>query len=220
MFPIRDSTPRQSFPFVNYALILLNVLVFVVELAAPNFDVFVDRYAFIPAQFSFFRIDSYFPIFTALFVHGGFLHIASNMWFLHIFGDNIEDRFGHLLYLFFYLAAGFIATMGQYVFTAGSPVPMIGASGAVSGVAGAYYVLFRHSKVETLVALFLVWTVIELPASFVLGYWFVTQLFAGLGSLATIDINQGGIAFFAHIGGFIFGYLVAKGTRSEGKTAT
>lgn len=210
MFPIRDSTPRERFPFVNYAIILLTAVVFLLQIAAPNFEEFIFSFGFIPKDFHMTVLSSYSSVFTSLFLHGGFFHILSNMWFLHIFGDNVEDRFGHLSYLMFYLFAGFVATMTQYIFATQSAVPMIGASGAVSGVAGAYYFLFRNSKVETLIALFFTWTIVELPASVVLGYWFLTQVFSGLGSLASVSVNQGGIAFFAHIGGFIFGYLIAR----------
>lgn len=151
-------------------------------------------------------------------MHGGFFHIISNMWFLHIFGDNLEDRFGHFKYLLFYLVGGFAATMVQYFISSESIIPMIGASGAVAAVAGAYFVFFKQHTVKTLVVIFLFWDVIELPASFVLGYWFITQVFAGVGSLAAYDLNQGGIAFFAHIGGFIFGWLAAKSSKRYEET--
>lgn len=215
MFPLRDSTPRQRFPFVNYALILLNLYAFFLQLTSPSFETSVYQYGFIPSHFNFFDPTTYIAIFSSLFLHGGVFHILSNMWFLHIFGDNVEDRLGHFTYLGFYLMAGFAATMLQYVLTVQSTIPLIGASGAISGVAGAYYVFFRESRVQTLVFLFVIWTIIELRASIVLGYWFLTQLFAGVGSLASADVNQGGIAFFAHVGGFVFGYIMAKSASTK-----
>ncbi len=215
MFPIRDSTPRLTTPYINYIIIFSSVFVFFLQLGSSNFELFVYQYGFIPRDFNAFILSSYQPIFSSLFLHGGIFHILSNMWFLHIFGDNVEDRLGHILYLFFYLAGGFFATITQYFFATTSTVPMIGASGAISAVAGAYFVFFRKSRVQTLVALFLIWTIIDLPASVVLGYWFITQVFAGLGSLASYDLNQGGIAFFAHVGGFIFGYLAAKSLKTR-----
>lgn len=211
MFPLKDSTPRRTFPFINYCIIVLNVIIFFYQLTLPNSDAFVSHYAFIPAQFNYLIPTTYIAIFTSLYLHGGFLHIVSNMWFLHIFGDNIEDVMGHIPYLFFYLLAGFVATMLQYVFIPGSTIPMIGASGAISGIAGAYFVLFRRSKVLTLVTYFFwIWDIIELPVWLFLGYWFILQLFYGLGSVVSFDVNQGGVAWFAHVGGFIFGYLMAR----------
>ena len=130
---------------------------------------------------------------------------------MHIFGDNIEDRLGHIRYLLFYLAAGVVAALSQYFLNPANTIPMIGASGAVSGIAGAYFVFYRKSGIEALVPTFFgLFDIIELPAWFFLGYWFFLQVFNGLGSLVTFDINQGGIAWFAHIGGFIFGYLISK----------
>lgn len=145
-----------------------------------------------------------------MFLHGGFFHLFSNMWFLHIFGDNIEDRMGHIRYILFYFLAGFFAVMAQYFLLTSSKVPLVGASGAISGVAGAYFVFFKRSQVKTLMTLFFFWTIVELPSTIVLGYWFITQIFAGIGSLASYSTDQGGVAFFAHIGGFIFGYLFSK----------
>ena len=138
------------------------------------------------------------------------------MWFLHIFGDNIEDYIGHFRYLFFYLAAGIVSVGAQYVINTESAIVMIGASGAVSGVVGAYFVLFRNSRIEAIVPTFFgVFQMVELPAWFFLGYWFIIQVFSGLGSLTTMDINMGGIAFFAHIGGFIYGFITARSIKQK-----
>ena len=208
MFPIKDSTPRRTFPIVNYLIIALTVYIFFVQLTAPDFEQFVLQFGFVPNRFSFFDLSSYKYILYSIFLHGGFFHIASNLWFLHIFGDNVEDRIGHFRYVIFYLLAGVAAVFAQYIFDPAGTIPMIGASGAISGVTGAYFHLFRHSKIESLVPTFFgFYDIIELPAWFFLGYWFVIQIFSGLGSLA--NIQQGGVAFFAHIGGFVFGYLIA-----------
>ncbi len=213
MFPLGDSTPRRSFPFVNYLIILVNILIFLVQLSALDFEAFVNQYAFIPSHFSFIHLDSYRFILYSLFLHGGWFHILSNMWFLHIFGDNIEDEFGHFKYLLFYLAGGVVATLSQYFLDPQSLIPMLGASGAISAVAGAYFVLFRSSTVRTLIFFFLTIDVVELPVWFFLGYWFVIQLFSGVGSLVTYQ--EGGVAWFAHVGGFIFGFLIAKMLKTE-----
>lgn len=209
MFPIRDSTPRQHFPFVNYSIILVTILVFIRQLTVPDFEVFVQQYSFVPNQFHVFNLASYRQMITSIFLHGSIFHILSNMWFLHIFGDNVEDKLGHFRYFLFYLFAGFVAVFSQLFFTLGSDIPMLGASGAISGVAGAYFVFFRRSTVETLIFLLFLW-IIKIPAWLFLGYWFVIQIFNGVGSLVAFDINQGGIAYFAHVGGFVYGYLIAK----------
>src|SRR3989344_9209794 len=154
MFPIRDLTPRRSFPNVNYLIIVLTVYVFYLQITAPDFEAFIFQYGFIPTRFSFFDVDSYKFILYSIFLHGGLFHIASNLWFLHIFGDNVEDRMGHIQYLIFYILAGVVAVFVQLFFNWGSSIPMIGASGAISGVAGAYFVLFRHSKIQSLVPTF------------------------------------------------------------------
>ena len=216
MFPIRDSQPTRRFPLVNYLIIIVTVFVFLIQISAPDFEQFIYQYGFIPSRFSFSDLDSYRYIIYSLFLHGGWFHLLSNIWFLHIFGDNVEDRIGHLSYLGFYLAAGFAATFLQLLFSLGSSIPMVGASGAISGVAGAYFVLFKRAKIEALAPGFFGFLhPVELPAWFFLGYWFVIQVFSGVGSLVTFDIQQGGVAWFAHIGGFVFGYLVGKQLRAS-----
>lgn len=207
MFPLGDSTPRDSFPIVNYLIIGLCIFAFFLQLSAPDFDAFVFTYGFVPARFSFANPSTYLNILYSMFLHGGFFHIISNLWFLHIFGDNVEDRIGHMKYLIFYILAGFAATFLQLLVTTDPSIPMIGASGAISGVAGAYFVLFRDSKIKTLLTLYVI-RVVELPVWFFLGYWFVIQLFSGVGSL--VAFQEGGVAWFAHIGGFVFGYLTAR----------
>lgn len=211
MFPLRDSTPRYSFPWVNYAIIFLTIYVFILQLMAPDFEEFIYYYGFVPARFDLFNFSTYRYIIYSIFLHGGFFHIVSNLWFLHIFGDNVEDDMGHFLYLFFYLTGGVVALFAQLIFNLNSEIPMIGASGAISAVAGAYFVMFKKSKIEALVPDFIGFLhIIELPSWFFLGYWFVLQVFSGLGSLVTFDIQQGGVAWFAHIGGFLYGVYTAK----------
>ena len=173
MFPLYDSTPRRSFPFINYLLIAINVYVFFVQLSSPDPDAFIFQNGFIPSRFSLSDLSTYEYILRSMFLHGGFLHILSNMWFLHIFGDNVEDVMGHLPYLIFYLVGGIVATFAQYIIAPGLTVPLIGASGAISAVAGAYYVLFRHSRVVSIVAIFIFWQIVRLPVWIFLGYWFI-----------------------------------------------
>ncbi len=208
MFPLYDSSPRESFPFINYLLILANIFVFYLQLMAPDFEQFTYNYAFIPSAFEILKPESYIFILTSMFLHGGFLHILSNLWFLHIFGDNIEDRMGHIPYLLFYLASGFIATFGQYIFMPSNLIPLVGASGAISGVAGAYFILYRHSRIKALVPLGFYITTANLPVWFFLGYWFVIQIFSSLSSVNLVA-GDGGVAWFAHIAGFVFGWIIA-----------
>lgn len=211
MFPIRDSRQAKRFPLINYLIILTTIFVFLIQLTAPDFEEFIYQYGFVPVRFNFFDMESYKYIIYSIFLHGGWFHLLSNMWFLHIFGDNVEDYFGHLPYLGFYLLAGIFAVFSQLIFNLGSNIPMIGASGAISAVAGAYFVLFKKATIEALVPGFFGFLhLVELPAWFFLGYWFIIQVFSGVGSLVTFDIQQGGVAWFAHIGGFLFGYLIAK----------
>lgn len=220
MFPLSDSTPRHRVPVVNYLIILANVYVFYLQLSAPDLEAFVYDYAFIPANFALLNPFSWMNILSSMFMHGGFMHILSNMWFLHIFGDNVEDAIGHIPYLLFYLAGGAVATLSQYVLAPNSLIPMIGASGAVSAAAGLYFVLYRHSKVRTLVPLFLgLFDIINIPVWLFLGYWFFIQLFSGIGSIGLVD-GQGGVAYMAHVGGFVFGYCVGQFVNREVRTAS
>jgi len=215
MFPLRDSTPRRRFPIINYLIILITIFVFLLQIAAPDFEEFIYQYGFVPARFNFFNLYSYQYLIYSIFLHGGIFHIASNLWFLHIFGDNVEDRLGHIFYLIFYLIGGIAAIFAQYIFSPSSTIPMIGASGAISAVAGAYFVFFKRSKIEALVPdLIGFFHIVELPSTFFLGYWFLIQVFSGLGSLVTFDLNQGGVAWFAHIGGFLYGVYVGNKVKS------
>ena len=211
MIPLRDDNPRRTVPIVTYVLIALNVLAFLWELSlGPRLEPALSSLAFIPARYwvpGHWGFDL-FTIVASMFLHGGLMHIGSNMLYLWIFGDNVEDRIGHFRYLLFYLLCGFAATLAHAVFSPGSRVPAIGASGAIAGVLGAYLILWPHARVMTLIPIIFFITVRELPAVIILGLWFVLQLFSGVGSLGVRDAqDMGGIAYFAHIGGFVAGML-------------
>ncbi len=194
-FPLKDENPRSRFPFVNFLFIILNVVAFVLSLRA--FEYFINTYGFKPAEFSLLTL------FTSMFLHGGIAHIFGNMWFLYIFGDNVEDKFGHFKYVIFYILSGIAASVLHFLLNIDSSIPAVGASGAISGVLGAYLVLFPHVKVYVTGGF---GHVGKVSAWFMLGVWFLFQLISGTFSLFGA---QGGIAFFAHIGGFVFGVIFA-----------
>jgi len=205
MFPIRDTQPSYSKPVVTVFLIVINLLVFLYEFSLDGYsqNEFVATYALVPEHFQFINI------LTSMFLHGGWMHVLGNMWFLWIFGDNIEDILGHSKYLMFYLFCGVIAALTQVFFNYGSRVPMVGASGAIAGVMGAYMIKFPHSRIRTAVFfIFILFT--EIPAWVMLIYWFAIQLFSGWGSLGQTQTSQGGTAFFAHVGGFIAGIVLVN----------
>ncbi|OGH11769.1 MAG: hypothetical protein A2857_04730 [Candidatus Levybacteria bacterium RIFCSPHIGHO2_01_FULL_36_15] len=213
MFPISDSAKSKRLPFVSIFIIALNIYIFYKELTVPSMAAFIESYALIPSYVNLTDISSLAPFVTAIFLHGGFLHIISNMWFLWIFGDNVEGYLGHFNYFLFYLFAGVMGNILQYVFFPSAQIPMLGASGAISGILGAYYVLFPHSKVKTLLFIFIFITIIEIPAVIYLFYWFFIQLFSGITTLASIA--QGGVAFWAHVGGFLTGVITATTFRNK-----
>jgi membrane associated rhomboid family serine protease len=204
MFPISDDdSQRRSFPVVTYALIVLNVLVFLLELGGG--DQFIEKWAFIPSRFSADPFGQVATLFTAMFMHGGWLHLFGNMLFLWIFGDNVEDRFGHLQFLLFYLLVGIAATLAQYAMAPHSSVPNVGASGAIAGVLGAYILMFPQSRVNVLLGPQLV----AMPALIVIGLWIALQLFSEVGAIAnTNETSNVGGAYMAHIGGFLAGFLL------------
>lgn len=211
MFPIGDdNTGRQSVPIVTYMLIAIYVAVFLAELQLG--DGFVREWAFIPAKFGAEPAANIDNVFTAMFLHGGWMHLFGNMLYLWIFGDNVEDRFGKPLYLLFYLATGIAATMAQYAVSAGSTIPNVGASGAIAGVLGAYLVLFPRARVNVIVP---GGAVLALPALVVLGFWMVLQVFSGVGAIAATDETSatGGVAYMAHVGGFIAGMILGAVSR-------
>ena len=214
MIPIRDAIRSRTFPVVNIVIIVLNVLAFLWQLSqGPHLKEALFLYGIVPLRYSdpnlsahFTGFQQYLPFLTSMFLHGGFLHIIGNMWFLYIFGDNIEDRLGHIRYLFFYLLCGVTAGLVHLFTNWDSKIPTIGASGAISGVMGAYLLLYPRSKILTLIPIFLFIQFIEIPAFIFLGYWLLIQLF----SASLTSRNVGGIAFWAHIGGFIAGLLFIK----------
>lgn len=211
MFPISDSQHKpKRFPFINLSLIALTVLVFFLQITSPDQEGFVYQYALVPMQIDLSNPQTWYPFITSIFLHGGFLHIISNMLFLYVFGDNVEGEFPPFVYLFVYLGAGVIGALSQYIFMPDLTIPMLGASGAVAGSLGAYFALFPHHKITTLITLPFLITTTRLSAALMLGYWFVLQIVSGVGSFGGIEEGVGGVAYFAHIGGFVFGFIVAK----------
>lgn len=210
MIPLSDSHPAGKFPFWVILIIAVNVYVFFLEMTAPDMEAFISLYALIPANVNFTDYSTLIPFITSQFLHGGFLHIISNMLFLWIFGDNVEARFGNILFPFVYLTSGVAGGLAQYVFMPDSTIPMLGASGAVAGVLGAYFAWFGHHTVKTLVPIFGFFTVINVPASIMLFYWIATQFVSSFFSFSETMADVGGVAYFAHIGGFIFGWILAK----------
>jgi membrane associated rhomboid family serine protease len=219
MIPIRAETQRRTPAVVTGFLILLNVLVFLYQISlGQRTEALVWILGLIPA-----RVESVFghpggslasaflPLLTSMFLHGGLLHLLGNMLFLWVFGASVEDAFGHWRYLIFYLICGIFSGMAHVLVNWGSQIPSVGASGAISGVMGAYVVLFPTSKIVTLVPLIIFFFTVRLPALLILGYWFVIQFLSGVGSLA--QPNEGGVAWWAHIGGFLFGMFLTLGFR-------
>ncbi|MGZ5918896.1 MAG: rhomboid family intramembrane serine protease [Hyphomicrobium sp.] len=204
MFPLGDDdSQRRSVPYVTYALIAINLLVFLLEL--QNGDEFIQQWAFIPHRFAEHPVEQIATVFSAMFMHGSWLHLGGNMLYLWIFGDNVEDEFGHVKYLLFYLLAGIAATFAQFAAAPGSNVPNVGASGAIAGVLGAYILMFPNARINVLLGR----QVVAMPALIVLGFWIVLQLISGVGTIATTSADVGGVAYMAHVGGFAAGFLMA-----------
>ncbi len=201
MIPLGDASRRPlRFPLATVLVIAVNFLVFFFELAGG--DAFINRWSLVPANIV--AGQDWITILTAMFMHAGWVHIGGNMLYLWIFGDNVEDRFGHLQYLLFYLICGIAATFAQLAFSIGSSIPSLGASGAIAGVLGAYLLLFPQRRVTVLLG----YGVTQMPALIVIGLWFVLQLFSGIGSIAGAA-DTGGVAYMAHVGGFIAGLALA-----------
>jgi len=212
MFPLRDTQPSYTKPVVTILLIVVNIMVFLYEASLDDYsrNAFISLYGLTPDHFAALNI------LTSMFLHGGWMHVLGNMWFLWIFGDNIEDILGHAKYLVFYLLCGVVAAIAQVLLNLDSRVPMVGASGAIAGVMGAYMVKFPQSRIKTAIFfIFIMFT--DIPAWFMLIYWFAIQLFSGVGSIGETQASQGGTAFFAHVGGFIAGIVLIKtlGTRER-----
>jgi len=212
MLPIGDdNTGRRITPIVTYILIALNVVFFLVEMNGG--EAFIQRWAFVPRRFLADPAGDFATLFTAMFMHAGWLHLLGNMLYLWIFGDNVEDRFGHAKFVIFYLVCGIAATFAQLAFSADSAVPNLGASGAVAGVLGAYLLLYPRGRVHVMMGR----GVVPAPALMVIGLWFVLQLFSGIGSVASNVDEGGGVAYMAHVGGFVMGFLltfVLRGKRA------
>ena len=213
MIPLRDVIPSRTFPFFTVSFIVLNSIAFLFELSLGEraLEQFIFVYGVVPA-----RLDIV-SVFTSMFLHGGWAHFLGNMLFLWIFGDNVEDRLGHVRFVIFYILCGVAATVAHVFMNPGSMVPTIGASGAIAGVMGAYFLMYPHSRVLALVPLFIVFEVIEVPAILFLGIWFLMQFFYGVGTRAGAE--AGGVAFWAHIAGFVAGMagvlLLRKPSRSR-----
>jgi membrane associated rhomboid family serine protease len=206
MFPIGDDdSARRSWPIVTVILIAINAVVFLLELQAG--DAFIQKWAFVPSRFAADPAGQAVTLITAMFMHGGWLHLGGNMLYLWIFGDNVEDRFGPVRYLIFYFVAGLAATFAQYAVNPGSSIPNVGASGAIAGVLGAYLLMFPKARVDVLLGR----QVVAMPAFLVLGFWIVLQLMSGVGSIAPTSetADTGGVAYMAHVGGFFAGLAMA-----------
>ncbi|MBS4032402.1 MAG: rhomboid family intramembrane serine protease [Clostridiales bacterium] len=212
MIPLKDSPKTRTFPYVNVSIIIINIIVFIRQLAMtnPELQSFVFTYGLIPQAVTEALTQGHFsaiitPLLTYQFMHGGWLHIGSNMLYLWVFGDNIEDRVGHSKYLLFYLLVGSLAGFAQIAIDTGSTVPIIGASGAVAGVLGAYLVSCPRARVLALIPVFIIFTLAEVPAVIFLGFWFILQIFSGIASIGAAGVS---IAFWAHIGGFVAGLVL------------
>lgn len=212
MLPITDTVQSRSFPFVNWMLIALNVLLFfILAKSSASADAYVQIFGVVPARFlSQPDLFALFTLFSSMFLHGGWVHLVSNMLALYIFGDNVEDRMGSGRYLLFYLLCGLVAALVHIAFNQDSLIPTIGASGAISGVLAAYLVLFPTARVITLIPLFFLPWFVEIPAVLYLGFWFVSQLLNGLLTVMTGAQAFGGVAWWAHVGGFVAGLVMVK----------
>jgi len=223
VIPLKDLTPRRSFPVITLLLIVANFLVFFYQLSLPPkmADALAMTYGLVPVRIQYALAGShhvtlaqaFIPLFTCMFLHGGWMHIIGNMWFLWIFGGNVEDRFGAVPYLLFYIVCGLGSGISQVLFSWGSKIPSIGASGAISGVLGGYVVFFPASRILTLVPLFIIFFMARIPAVIFIGLWFIAQFLSGLGSLGAV--NTGGVAWWAHVGGFAIGSVIALAARSD-----
>ncbi len=215
MIPIRDKNTTNTFPYVTIGIIVINVFMFLVELSfGTKLDGFLMDYGVVPLKVRYYSqipdltfMETFFPFLSSMFLHGGVIHLIGNMWYLWIFGDNIEDTLGHFKYLCFYVLCGIIAFSVHVFFNSKSDIPCIGASGAIAGVLGAYMITYPYARVVTIIPLWFIWPIIELPALVVLGFWFVIQFFNGAVSIAA-SVSRGGVAWWAHIGGFISGISI------------
>ncbi|CUS98546.1 rhomboid family intramembrane serine protease [Candidatus Kryptobacter tengchongensis] len=217
MIPLKDTIPSQRYPIVTVTLIILNVFTFLFELSlGEDLSGFFDLFGVVPATYFELKESGapfwliYYPFLTSMFLHGGWMHLIGNMIYLWVFGDNVEDRMGHLRFFVFYILCGVFASFAHVYTNPHSEVPAVGASGAISGVLGAYFLLFPHSRVITLIPIFFFFDLIEVSAFVFLGLWFLIQFFNGVASLgAATYATSGGVAWWAHIGGFVAGFLLS-----------
>ena len=215
MFPFRDNIPSRSFPVITISIIIVNVLAFLYELTlGTSIEPFMLQYGVVPSMVVTWPQSELpvtaivVPFITSMFLHGGWFHLIGNMWYLWIFGDNVEDRLGHFNYFIFYLLCGIGAGIVHTALNYYSIVPSVGASGAIAGVLGAYLISYPFAKVMTLIPIFFFVQVIEIPALIVLGFWFLMQFLSGTASLATTTASEGGVAWWAHVGGFVLGLVL------------
>lgn len=212
MFPLRDNIPTKSFPIVNYLLIIANLAIFIKEVqlsSIGHFDTFIFHFGFVPSRFLAEPLPYLSTLFSSIFLHGSWGHVLGNMWYLYIFGDNVEDNLGHVRYLFYYVLMGVGATGAQMLANPHSTLPMVGASGAIAGILGSYFVLYPRARVLSLFVIFIFIRIVEIPAFFFLGFWFLMQAISGLGTLGGPGLrgDMGGVAWWAHAGGFMAGFL-------------
>lgn len=229
MIPLRDTVPNRRIPVLTWILILVNAAVFLWELSlGAGLEARITTYGFIPARFFAVSshaglIERFLPVLTSMFFHGGWLHLIGNMLYLFIFGDNVEDTFGHVLYLLFYLGCGTVSALVQSFAAPGSSTPMVGASGAIAGILGAYFVLFPNARVVTLIPIFIFFQIIEIPAFFFLLFWFLLQFLSGALTISSAPVD-GGVAFWAHVGGFATGlgvsllYRIGSAAKGSGRS--
>lgn len=212
MIPIKDTIRSRSFPLITWVIIIANTLVFFFEIGLTPLqqERFVTAFALTPGRLNPLNPLTLLPVFTHMFMHAGWLHFLSNIWILFIFGDNVEDRMGSLRFLFFYLLGGITAGLIQAMVMANSMIPVLGASGAIAAVMGAYFFYYPSARVITFIPVFIFPWFVEIPAVVYLGFWFISQFFSGLFSIYTNTINAGGVAWWAHIGGFLFGLIMAR----------
>ena len=221
MVPLNDNNPTRTTPYVVYGLIVLNVLIFLYELALMGqgeaaLNQFFQTWAIVPRELtdsftgrSMAPFGEWLTLISSQFLHGGWAHLGGNMLYLWIFGNNIEDQLGHSRFVVFYLASGALAGLAQWVFAPGSPVPTLGASGAIAGVMGAYIIRFPKAQILTLLPLVFIFTTVKIPAIFFLGWWLIQQAFYGVASLGvSADMGSGGVAYWAHAGGFVIGMVL------------
>ena len=216
MFPLKDDIPSRHFPVVNLCLIFVNILCFVYQLSlGQEQEGFILAHGFVPVRFAVAQAGnaispaSYLPVFSAMFLHASLFHIFSNLWMLWIFGDNVEDRMGHGRYLLFYLLCGVAAALAQFWANPLARAPMIGASGAISGVLGAYFLLYPRARILTFIPVFILFYLVEIPAYFFIGFWFVMQFLQGAAQQVVAGrLVEGGVAWWAHVGGFVAGVVL------------